>query len=292
MLGCWAYTWHSLSIHHLLQEMVTTTGCGPSPPNQVVVKWQQHQLPSSTLKAVLCPHSLFGWLCQVPEYTNRLHHLFPWPGVSLPVRKVSSDTVQLSNLESDCCDKSCEKPHWRPLSLGSRTTFKLRPLPLVLAWATSTSLTGHNLDSLTWLPSLIWNMPHGYRPLGSLLSLVTATEPALIFLFSYRGTAPLAHKDNALPVLLYSSAPSLPSLIEQPDLLSPRKVDFSASPHTQKGRSPCSFQTSLPEGQNKEILQVTLYTHESSFFFMCFTGVTNYVDKSHLTFALHKKQET
>lgn len=82
MLRCWAYTWHCLSIHHLLQEMVTTTGCGPSPPDQVVVKWQQHQLPSSTLKAVLCPHSLFGWLCQVPEYTNRLHYLFPRPGVS------------------------------------------------------------------------------------------------------------------------------------------------------------------------------------------------------------------
>ena len=134
-------------------------------------------------------------------------------------------------------------------------------------------------------------MPRGYRPLGCLLSLVTVTEPAVIFLFGYWGTAPLAHEDNALPVLLSSSAPSLPSLMEQPALLLPDrwKVDFSASPHTQKGHSPCSFQTSLPEGENKEILQVTLCTPKFFFFLMCFRGASNYVDKSHLTFALHKK---
>lgn len=103
--------WPSLPIHHLLQEMITTTGCSPSAPNQVVVK--QQAASTTFMHTRLCyAHipRLVG--CQVLEYTKRLYPslFFPQPGASLPMLKASSDTVQLSNLGLDCCDKSCEKP--------------------------------------------------------------------------------------------------------------------------------------------------------------------------------------
>lgn len=133
-------------------------------------------------------------------------------------------------------------------------------------------------------------MPCGYRPAGCVLSLGTVTEPAPTFPAGYCGTAPLAH--NAVPALLSSSVPSS-SLMEQPALLFPDwwKVNFFTSPHTLKGRSPCSFKTSLPEGENKKMLQIHLCT-PNFFFLMCFTGASNCMDKSHLTFSLHKKQMT
>jgi len=135
----------------------------------------------------------------------------------------------------------------------------------------------------------------GYRPPGCLPSLVTVAEPAPVSLVSCCGTAPLPREDKALPVSLSSSAPSLPPLREQPALvlLDRWKADFSASPHTQKCHPSYFLQTSLPEAQNKtKKLQVTLHAPEVFFFFMCFTGASNYMDKVHLTSALHKKQQT
>lgn len=233
------YTWHSLFTTYCRRSCGIPTGCSTSPPNQVVVKGRQLQLSSSTLQlssstSTMCPHSLFGWLCQLLDYANKLYHLFLWPGVSLPVLKASSDTAQRSNLGSDCCSKSCKNPRWRPVLLDSRTAFKLGPLPLVLVWAISIYFSGHDTDSLTWLPDFIQNVLCGYRSLSCFMSLVSVTEPALFFLFGYSGTASLAHENNTLPVLL-SSAPSLLSLMEQPALLLPDwwKVDFYASPQSE-----------------------------------------------------------
>lgn len=158
--------WLSLPIHHLLQEMITTTGCSPSAPNQVVVK--QQAASTTFMHTRLCyahiPH-LVG--CQVLEYTKRLYPslFFPQPGVSLPMLKASSDTVHwyaqgqlwypwVTRGTTAVIRAVRSLPHWKPLLLDSRTAFKLRPLPSVLAWATSIYLTGHDLDSLTWLPSL------------------------------------------------------------------------------------------------------------------------------------------
>lgn len=141
-------------------------------------------------------------------------------------------------------------------------------------------------------------MPCGYRPLGCLLSLVTATEPALIFHLATVQLHPLLMRTMPclsccppqLPACLLSWS-SLPCCsptggrLTSLQVLIPRRAILPAlskplSPKVKTKKFYKLLFANLRVFSPSCVLQEQVTTRTRS----------NYMDKSHLTFAVHKKQ--
>lgn len=83
-------------------------------------------------------------------------------------------------------------------------------------YLTLVTVTGPDLNSLTWLPGLTLDIPHHCGgELDCWVDLVTTTEPCLLTLLGYGGTAcPSDGEPFHLPALLLCLAPGFSSLAE------------------------------------------------------------------------------